>query len=101
MKMAAVKKIKRAPAKRGRPAKKIAARRGRPSKPVKRLTRLEAAEIALQEALVEQASVVQMFKKISEKVAKLQARVDAHKEREKAKRELIPVFTKADLKAVA
>jgi len=114
--MAVTKKIKRAPAKRGRPAKaKTVVRRGRPpkaaakaktraravAKPVKRLTRLQAAEIALKEALNEEQAVLKVWLKASEKTKRLQERVDAHKAREQAKKELIPVFTKADLKAVA
>jgi hypothetical protein len=105
--MAVAKKTKtRVVAKRkpGRPAK-TAARRGRPpakakgrvravAKPVKRLTRLQAAEIALNEALAEEARAYNAWEKAHGKADKARARVEAHKEREEAKRALIPTFEK-------
>jgi len=105
--MAVAKKTKtRVVAKRkpGRPAK-TAARRGRPpakakgraravAKPAKRLTRLQAATIALNKTLTEEARAYKAWEKAREKTEKARARVEAHKEREEAKKALIPTFEK-------
>lgn len=106
--MAVTKKIKRAPAKRGRPAKaKTAVRRGRPpgktkaktrartvAKPVKRLTRLQMAEIAMNEAHAEAARAQKVYGKALAKLLKAQDRVRSHQDREAAKKALIPSLDK-------
>jgi len=106
--MAVTKKIKRAPAKRGRPAKaKTVVRRGRPpakakaktraravAKPVKRLTRLQMAEIAMNEAIAEAVRVKRIYDKAIEKVTKAQDRVRSHQDREAARKALVPSLDK-------
>ena len=91
--MAVAKKIKRAPAKRGRPAKaKTAVRRGRPPAKPEKVTRLGAALIAHDEAQIELYQAQKAYEKAIAKLLKVQERLKFHQDRETAKKELIPTL---------
>lgn len=92
--MAIAKKIKRTPAKRGRPPK--AKTRARAvAKPKKVLTRLEAAEIALNEAQKELDRLDSLYKKASKAYDKAAERVEKHRGLKKARAELMRLVGEA------
>lgn len=92
--MAIAKKIKRTPAKRGRPPK--AKTRARAvAKPKKVLTRLEAAEIALREAQKEYDRIDRVLGKALRARDKAAERVEKHRGLKKARAELMRLVGEA------